>query len=100
MKIVQINATCGIGSTGRTTVELAEYLEQNGHQAHVFYATGTSSFANSTLIGSKVGQKIHALLSRISGKQAYFSRPSTRKMLRQKRKLLKKKLNNSIRHKD
>ncbi len=83
MKIVQINATCGIGSTGRTTVELAEYLEQKGHQAHVFYATGTSSFANSTPIGSMVGQKIHALLSRVSGKQAYFSRPSTRKMLRQ-----------------
>lgn len=83
MKIVQINETCGIGGPGRTTAELAEYLTGAGHEATVFYASGRPSFPGSIRIGNDLDHKLHALLSRLTGKQAYFSRLATRKMLRQ-----------------
>ena len=38
MKIAQINAVCGVGSTGRTTSQLHEYLTKNGHDSYVFWA--------------------------------------------------------------
>ena len=87
MRIVQINETCGIGSTGRTTAEMAEYLLQNGHQAFVFFASGKASIKGSMHIGSSVDHKLHALLSRISGQQGYFSVGSTLGLLRQMYKI-------------
>lgn len=83
MRIIQINETCGIGSTGRTTLELAQALDSSGHFSHVFYASGQSSYAKSTRVGCDLDHKLHAFLSRLFGTQGYFSRLATRRMLKQ-----------------
>ncbi|MBO5746190.1 MAG: glycosyltransferase [Clostridia bacterium] len=37
MKVLQINTVCGILSTGRICTDLAEVLEQNGHECKIAY---------------------------------------------------------------
>lgn len=80
MKVMQINAVNGIKSTGRTTLELAEYLEENGHESYIAYSEG-DSFHKSYQIGTAFEKKIHALLNRIIGKQEYYSSFSTKRLI-------------------
>ncbi len=80
MRVLQINAVNGISSTGRSSVELADYLNYNNHEAHIAYAGGIAYFKEYK-IGSEANRKLHSLLSRITGKQAYFSVRSTHRLL-------------------
>lgn len=82
MKIVQINETCGNGSIGRTALEWAEYLQKNGHEAYVFYSAGKSDWKLSEKIGTPLDHKCHAFLSRLTGKQGYFSPLATARLLK------------------
>lgn len=82
MKIVQINETCGTGSIGRTTAEFAQACSDMGHEAYVFYASGNPTYEKSIRIGNRTFQRIHALHSRISGKQGYASYIPTMQLIR------------------
>ncbi len=77
MKIVQINACYEFSSTGRTCYELHTYLADHGIDSYKFYSLPQPTSDKYELIGSKFDHKLHALLSRITGKQAYFSRIPT-----------------------
>lgn len=82
MKVLQINAVNAIASTGRNATELSEYLFLNKQECIVAYSKGPS--VNSKFeykIGSNLDTKLHGLLSRISGKQGYFSKTATKKLL-------------------
>lgn len=81
MIVLQINAVNGIRSTGRTTLEIAEYLNNNGHEGYIAYSDG-NSYYKGYKIGTTVDKKLHALFSRISGLQAYFSKNGTRDLLK------------------
>lgn len=82
MKIVHINAVYNIGSTGRTATELREALQNAGNEAYVAYSqTNIKDAPNTYQIGSLIDTKFHGLFSRITGKQGYFSKNSTRKFL-------------------
>jgi len=80
MKILQINAVFGIRSTGRLCKEIADYLNNNGHEGYVAYSSGLP-YEKGYVIGTAFGKKLHALQSRIWGLQAYFSKRGTRKFL-------------------
>jgi glycosyltransferase involved in cell wall biosynthesis len=81
MKILQINAVSGISSTGRTSKEIADYLNQNGQEGHIAYSAGIA-YAKGYKIGNKIDTKIHGLLSRFFGTQAYFSYFATKQLLK------------------
>lgn len=82
MRILQINAVLKIASTGRTTSEMADFLRREGHTCAVAYSVGPSDHPEFEYqIGSKMDTKLHGLLSRVSGKQGYFSKAATRKLL-------------------
>lgn len=81
MKILQINAVGQSASTGRTCKELAEYINtRTGHRCYTAFAVGTAD-EYSYVIGNKWDRKLHGLLSRITGKQAHFSKGATKKLL-------------------
>jgi glycosyltransferase involved in cell wall biosynthesis len=80
MRVLQINAVNGYGSTGRSTTEMANYLNKNGHEGYIAYSAGTS-FEKGYKIGHNIDYKLHGLCSRLFGTQAYFSKPSTRKLI-------------------
>lgn len=80
MKVLQINAVNGISSTGRTCAEITDYLNQNGHDAHIAYAGGTPA-DKGYFIGSTFDHKLHGLWSRVFGKQTYFSKRATKELV-------------------
>lgn len=83
MKVLQINAVNRISSTGRNCYEISDYLLQKGHKCVTAYSEGPcSGNENEYIIGNKLGKKCHALLSRLTGKQGYFSSFATRGLIR------------------
>lgn len=82
MKLLQINAVFGNGSTGTIMRELHEIALQNGIDSYVAFPEGHGKAdQRSILIGNYYDHKLHAIFSRISGKQAYFSRLATNRFL-------------------
>jgi glycosyltransferase involved in cell wall biosynthesis len=81
MKVLQINAVSGIRSTGRICVDIADYLNKNGDEGYIAYSDGPP-YIKGYKIGSTVEKKLHGLLSRVFGTQAYFSQNGTRKLIK------------------
>lgn len=82
MRILQINSVCDRGSTGRTTRELAEVLEAEGHECYVAYGYGTSTWHRSMKIGGKWENHFHnAFFTRLLGLHGYGTRRGTKKLI-------------------
>ena len=81
MKVLQINAVYEKFSTGRLVKELHETLLQNSVESYVACPDLCGLQDNAFQIGNPMDWKIHALLSRITGKQGYFSWNATKKLL-------------------
>ena len=82
MKVLQINAVNAVASTGSITKDLNDALIQNGIDSMVAYSKGLPlSEENEYVIGNTLDTKVHAFLSRLTGKQGYFSVCSTKKFL-------------------
>lgn len=81
MKVLQVNAVNGILSTGRNCLEIAEFLNEKGIECYTAYSTGVHT-SNSFCISTQAECKYHALMSRITGLQGYWSPLSTRNLLK------------------
>jgi len=79
VKVLQVNAVYGEGSTGRLVQELDAELNRSGVDCVVAYSGSERTVGYQ--IGNPLDRKIHALGSRVTGKQAYFSAASTRRLL-------------------
>lgn len=77
MKVALINEYYGNGSTGKLVKELCIGLNNNNIQTKAFYAVGDYKSELCEPISSKMDQKMHAILSRVTGLQGYFSILST-----------------------
>ena len=84
MKIVIINAVYKVGSTGSIVYDIEQSCKEQGIDSIVVYTVpcSQSRSLNDYVIGSYVENKLHALLSRISGKQGYFSCFATKSFLK------------------
>lgn len=87
MKIVQINETCGTGSIGRLSLDLSMYLKDKGNDVLFVYTNDKSNYYNSYRTGSSIENKFHAVFSRITGLQGYFSYFSTKRLIRKLKKM-------------
>lgn len=84
MKILQINAVYGTGSTGRMTMELHQYMLSNRIESYVACSQGCDPLdTHQITIGSQLDVKIHSLMGRVTGLQGYFSKAATRRLLRE-----------------
>lgn len=81
MKIVQINAVYQYSSTGRTTMEMHQSLKARGVDSYVFCTNHHIPNEHVYMIGNKLDHKLHALGSRVFGRQGYFSYYTTRTMI-------------------
>ncbi|MBR4157010.1 MAG: glycosyltransferase [Bacteroidales bacterium] len=82
MKVLQINAVYGHGSTGVITRDIEQLCETSGIECYVASPDSKVCEANRGYkIGNIIDHKIHALLCRIAGKQAYFSVWATKRLL-------------------
>lgn len=83
MKVFQINAVYNLSSTGRTSTELHQSLLSRGIDSYVAYATTNKpDDENLYVIGNENDRKLHALLSRVTGKQGYYSKAATKRLLK------------------
>lgn len=80
MKIVHINATYGVGSTGQIVRDLHEAALAAGHESRAFWATATiysSHSHNIHRIGNELDHKLHALFRRLGGLHGSHSKIAT-----------------------
>lgn len=85
MRVAQINGTYGnADSTGRNVKELHEFLLESGVDSHV-YVTAVNDCSEIDkrihFFSSQLDKRSHALLSRVTGMQGYFSYFSTQKLI-------------------
>lgn len=80
MKVVHINAVYKFGSTGRSLMELNEDLNASGVQSYCA-CSRTYGCEGVYPIGNETSVKLHGLFSRLSGKQGYFSKGNTKKLI-------------------
>lgn len=82
MKVLQVNAVYGHGSTGVIVRDIEHLCEQSGIECYVASPDPMVKEAKREYkIGNLIDQKFHALLCRINGKQAYFSHLATKRFL-------------------
>lgn len=87
MRIVQINTVYGFSSTGRMTQQLHEFMRDKGIDSYVAAGNVASNNNDMIKLGSKFEDKLHGLLSRITGRQGYFSVFSTYVLIRKLKKI-------------
>lgn len=83
MKVLQINAVYGTGSTGTIVKDIENLCFQSDIECYVASPDKTVLNArHGYKIGNIIDHKLHALLSRIHGMQAYFSDIPTNNLLK------------------
>ena len=82
MTLLQINATDGFGSTGLIARGIENCARQAGMDTYMAYMFSNRHDERNLKVGHTLDHKIHALLSRLTGKQSYFSRCATKKLLK------------------
>lgn len=83
MKVLQINAVYGHGSTGTIVRDIEQLCSAKGIECLVASPDPAVRQAKrGYVIGNTIDHKLHAALSRIYGKQAYYSRCATRSLLK------------------
>lgn len=84
MRVLFINVVCGIRSTGRICVELAEALEAQGHEVKIAYGRESvpARYEKYALrIGSDRDVRLHGLYARLFDAQGLGSRGATKRLL-------------------
>lgn len=82
MKIVQFNAVYGSKSTGLIAKDIDNLLQSTGHNSYVFCAATSENKDNVITVGSSTENKIHALRTRLDGKQGYGSLHATANVIK------------------
>ena len=81
MKIVQINATCGVGSTGKICVGISQLLEENNIENYIFYSSKSNRYKNGVSFSNDIYIKLQALKSKVLGNCGFNSHIATKKMI-------------------
>lgn len=83
MKIVQINTTCGIGSTGKICTGISQLLTENNVENYILYSTKSNGYSFGIQCSDENYIKIQVLKSRIFGNYGFNSKKVTKKMIRE-----------------
>lgn len=83
MRIAQINATCGAGSTGKICISVSELLSENGVENYIFYSSGSSDYPLGIKYANEIAIKMQTLVSRISGNYGFEARSITERLIKE-----------------
>lgn len=81
MKIVQINATCGIGSTGKICVAISRLLTEKNIENYILYSAGESDYPLGIKYMTPTETKLQTLKSRIFGNYGFNSKGATKRII-------------------
>lgn len=86
MRVLMINSVCGIRSTGRICTDLAQQLEQDGHEVKIAYGRVEDvpeKFKKYAVrIGNDKDLKLHAIRTRVLDEHGFGSKKATRVFLK------------------
>lgn len=82
MKILQINANYGYGSTGLIMRDIGDAITNSGNEALYAYQRCLESPQNGIVVGNILDWKLHAVASRIFGHQGFYSKVATMNFLK------------------
>ena len=85
MKVLQINSVCGIRSTGRICTDIADILQQQGHDCKIAYGrceVPEKYQKYAVKIGSDFDVNCHAIMSRIFDNAGFKSKKVTEKFIK------------------
>lgn len=81
MKIIQINTTCGVGSTGKIAVQISQLLTNREVENEILYSRASSGAQNGKQCGKNSLIKFEAIKSRILGNYGFNSILETKKII-------------------
>lgn len=85
MKILYINAVCGVGSTGRIVADLMQQAKSQGHEVKVACSSVETikdiDSKDAIIVGSRFDYYLHNILSRLTDHEGSYSRLATRKLI-------------------
>lgn len=82
MKIIQINATCDTGSTGKICKSVSELLSQKGIENYIFYTQGKSTYSCGIKYENDVELLIYKVISKLTGLYGFGAHYATKKLLK------------------
>lgn len=81
MKVLQINAVYGYGSTGIIAKDIADCAGEVGIDSYIACQRSALSSENIYQVGNVLDWKLHALLTRLTGRQAFYSKLPTKRLI-------------------
>lgn len=87
MKIVQINATCGIGSTGKICLGISQVLTEQSIENYILCSSKSNGYDLGILCSNDTYIKIQALKSRVLGDYGFHSALATKKIVSELEKI-------------
>ena len=82
MRVLQINSTCGYGSTGRIAVDILKEVQRSGGEAMIAYGRNTAPQGIPAYkITDENGVRLHGALSRLTDRQGFYSAGATRRLV-------------------
>lgn len=81
MTVVQINATCTAGSTGKICRAVSELLNERGVENYILHTQSGCAYPNGIQYAGKPYIKRQALRSRVLGTYGFNSRRATRRLI-------------------
>lgn len=84
MKVLIVNSVCGIRSTGRICVNLADLLEKEGHQVKIAYGRAyipEECYKYAVRIDGKLGVHASVAHTRLTDKHGFANKRATKKFL-------------------
>ena len=81
MRVVQINAVFGQGSTGKICVSVSEILDQHDIENYILFSAGSNDRLNGISCCGKMYTKFQALKSRVLGNYGFNSIHETKRMI-------------------
>lgn len=83
IKVLQVNAVYGTGSTGTIVRDIERICGKSGIDCYIASPDiNVKTAKKHYLIGNVFDHKVHAVLTRMTGKQGYFSTKATKELLK------------------
>ena len=84
MNILQINAVCGSGSTGRIATDLHGILISQGHQSSIAFGRDTAMNCKQAIrIGSRFDNYSHVARTRLFDSHGFGSKTATKAFIKE-----------------
>lgn len=81
MKVVQINTTCGVGSTGKICEGISRILSEKGIENYILFSSKSNEYKLGIRCADSKYIKVQALKSRVFGNYGFNSKGATRKII-------------------